>query len=79
MTLLSTWFQSINSIFIILFAPVFAWVWVWLAQRNLNPSTPAKFGLGLILLAVGFLMMVIASTIVASGDKARSVRCRRSS
>jgi len=69
-TLLSTWFQSINSIFIIIFAPVFAWAWVWLAQRNLNPSTPAKFGLGLILLAVGFLMMVIASTIVASGDKA---------
>ncbi|MDZ7645294.1 MAG: peptide MFS transporter [Woeseiaceae bacterium] len=69
-TLFSTWFQSVNSIFIILFAPVFAWGWVWLAQRNLNPSTPAKFGLGLILLAVGFLMMVIASTIVASGDKA---------
>ncbi len=69
-TLLSTWFQSINSIFIIIFAPVFAWLWVWLAQRNLDPSTPAKFGLGLILLAVGFGMMVIASTIVASGDKA---------
>ncbi len=69
-TLLSTWFQSINSIFIILFAPVFAWAWVWLAQRNLNPSTPAKFGFGLILLAVGFFMMVIASTIVASGDQA---------
>ncbi|MGB5245707.1 MAG: peptide MFS transporter [Woeseia sp.] len=69
-TILSTWFQSINSIFIIMFAPVFAWLWVWLAQRNLNPSTPAKFGLGLVLLAVGFGMMIIASTIVASGDKA---------
>lgn len=69
-TLYSTWFQSINSLFIIIFAPVFAWIWVWLAQRHLNPSTPAKFGLGLILLAVGFLMMVIASTIVAAGDMA---------
>lgn len=69
-TLLSTWFQSINSIFIIIFAPVFAWLWVWLAQRNLDPSTPAKFGFGLILLAIGFFMMVIASTIVASGDQA---------
>jgi len=69
-TLLSTWFQSINSIFIIIFAPVFAWIWVWLAQRNLNPSTPAKFGFGLVLLAAGFFMMVLASTIVACGDKA---------
>lgn len=69
-TLYSTWFQSVNSIFIILFAPVFAWLWVWLARRNLNPSTPFKFGIGLILLAVGFMMMVIASTIVASGSQA---------
>jgi POT family proton-dependent oligopeptide transporter len=43
---------------------------VWLAQRNLNPSTPAKFGFGLLLLALGFLVMVGASTIVAGGDKA---------
>ncbi len=69
-TLYSTWFQSVNSIFIILFAPVFAWVWVALAARNLNPSTPAKFGLALILLAFGFFMMVIASSIVADGGKA---------
>ncbi len=69
-TIYSTWFQSVNSVFIILFAPMFAYMWVWLAQRNLNPSTPAKFGLGLLLLALGFFMMVIASTIVANGDKA---------
>ena len=69
-TLLSTWFQSLNSAFIIIFAPIFAWMWVWLAKRNLNPSTPAKFGFGLILLAVGFLMMVGASVIVADGDQA---------
>ncbi len=37
--LYSTWFQSVNSIFIILFAPAFAYLWVWLAKRNLNPST----------------------------------------
>ena len=66
----STWFQSVNSIFIIMFAPVFAWLWVALAKRNLQPSTPAKFGMGLLLLACGFLVMVGASTIVAGGDKA---------
>ncbi|MGI9201070.1 MAG: peptide MFS transporter [Woeseiaceae bacterium] len=69
-TVPSTWFQSVNSIFIIMFAPVFAWLWVALAKRNLQPSTPAKFGFGLILLACGFLVMVGASTIVANGDKA---------
>ena len=69
-TLFSTWFQSINSIFIITFAPVFAYLWVWLAKRNLNPSTPAKFGLALLLLALGFFMMVLASTIVANGNQA---------
>lgn len=66
----STWFQSVNSVFIIMFAPVFAWLWVALAKRNLQPSTPAKFGFGLLLLAGGFLVMVGAATIVADGDKA---------
>jgi POT family proton-dependent oligopeptide transporter len=66
----STWFQSVNSTFIIIFAPVFAWLWVALAKRNLNPSTPAKFAFGLLLLAAGFLVMVSAATIVVDGDMA---------
>lgn len=69
-TFYSSWFQSINSIFIILFAPVFAYLWVWLAKRNLNPSTPTKFAVGLLFLALGFFMMVIASTIITTGSKA---------
>jgi POT family proton-dependent oligopeptide transporter len=69
-TLYSSWLQSVNSLFIIVFAPFFAWMWIWLGKRNLNPSTPAKFGFGLILLGVGFGMMIIASQIVASGDLA---------
>ena len=66
----STWLQSVNALFIIMFAPVFAWLWVALAARNLNPSTPAKFGMGLILLAGGFLVMVAAASIVVNGDQA---------
>ena len=69
-TIPSTWFQSVNALFIIMFAPVFAWLWVALAKRNLNPSSPAKFGFGLVLLGVGFLVMVGASAIVVDGDKA---------
>ena len=65
----STWLQSVNALFIIAFAPVFAWLWVFLARKNLNPSTPAKFGFGLLLLALGFLVMVGAAAIVVNGDK----------
>jgi POT family proton-dependent oligopeptide transporter len=64
------WFQSLNPIFIIAFAPVFAWLWVALARRNLDPSIPVKFGLGLVMLGVGFLVMAGAAKIVVAGGKA---------
>src|SRR3546814_23779 len=41
-------FQSINAIYIILLAPLFAWLWTTLGRRGLEPSAPAKFGLGMI-------------------------------
>ena len=53
-----------------MFAPVYAWMWVALAKRNMNPSTPLKFGFGLLGLALGFLVMVGAANVVAAGDKA---------
>lgn len=64
------WFQVLNPIFIITLAPLYAALWVGLARRHLNPSTPAKFGLGLLLLAAGFAVMLGAASLVASGDKA---------
>jgi POT family proton-dependent oligopeptide transporter len=60
-------FQSVNALAIFIFAPLFASLWVTLAARNMNPSTPAKFGLGLTLLAVGFIVMSFAS-FAAEGD-----------
>jgi POT family proton-dependent oligopeptide transporter len=65
----TSWFQSLNSIFIILFAPFFAWAWVALAKRNLNPSAPAKFALGVMLMGSGFVVMASAAAVVASGSK----------
>ena len=65
----ASWFQSINAIFIIVLAPVMAGVWVRLGRRNLDPSIPVKFGLGLILLALGFLVMMGAAVLVAAGHK----------
>jgi proton-dependent oligopeptide transporter, POT family len=63
------WFQSLNSAYIIVFAPFFAWAWIALAKRNLNPSAPAKFALGVMLMGSGFLVMAAAATLVASGSR----------
>jgi POT family proton-dependent oligopeptide transporter len=63
------WFQSLNPAFIIIFAPVVAWLWVALAKRHLNPSAPAKFAIGLMVMGSGFLLMAAASAIVARGSK----------
>ena len=63
----ATWFQSVNSFFIILLAPVFAALWVWMAKRNVELSSPAKFALGLAMAGVGFAIMIFAAnTVVAS-------------
>jgi len=51
-------FQSLNAGFIFLFAPIMAWLWIWLAKRNLNPSTPVKFAIGVALAGLGFLALV---------------------
>ncbi|SIT10166.1 proton-dependent oligopeptide transporter, POT family [Belliella pelovolcani] len=64
------YFQSINSMFIILFAPFFGAMWVWLGRRNLEPSSPLKFTFGLLLLGLGFLVMFFAAKIAASGELA---------
>lgn len=51
-------FQSLNAGFIFLFAPVMAWLWITLAKKNLNPSTPVKFALGVAMAGFGFLVLV---------------------
>ena len=61
--------QTVNPTFIIVFAPVFAALWVWLGQRNLDPSAPVKFALGLILMGIGFFVMYLASQYVVAGEK----------
>jgi len=51
-------FQSINAVYIVLLGPVFAGLWLWLANRGLEPSAPAKFGLAMVQLGAGFLILV---------------------
>jgi POT family proton-dependent oligopeptide transporter len=63
------WFQALNPAFVIVFAPAFAWAWVALARRRLNPSAPAKFAIGVVLMGSGFLVMAAAASFVAGGSK----------
>ena len=43
-----------------MFAPFFAYLWVFLGKRNLDPNMPIKFAIGLILMAIGFIVMIFA-------------------
>lgn len=52
-------FQSLNPVYIILLAPLFALAWVWLSRRGWEPSTPAKFGLGVVQVGLGFYALVL--------------------
>jgi len=61
------WFQSVPSFVVVAFVPVFAWLWVWLSKRKLNPMTPVKISLGPLFTALGFLMMMGGSMVVAKG------------
>ena len=63
----SSWYQSVNSLFIIALAPVFAWIWVRLGRRE--PSSPTKFSFGLLMVGAGFAAMMVAAGLSADGTK----------
>ena len=63
----ATWFQSINSAFVVLLAPLFAALWTKLGARRRNPSSPFKFTLGLLFAGAGFFVMIFAARAVAGG------------
>lgn len=60
--------QAVSSLSIVIFAPIFAAMWIWLGKRNLDPSIPVKFALGLLFLALGFATMVLAARYVMAGQ-----------
>ncbi len=60
-------FQSINAIYIILLGPLFAMLWVWMGKRGIEPTAPQKFGLGVIQLGLGFLVLVWGANAAGAG------------
>jgi POT family proton-dependent oligopeptide transporter len=61
----ASWLQSMNALFIIALAPVFAWLWVRLGSRE--PSSPAKFVLGLLAAGLGFAVLALGALKAAGG------------
>jgi POT family proton-dependent oligopeptide transporter len=62
-----SWFQAVNSLFIIILAPVFGWIWLKLGPRD--PSSPAKFSMALFFLGTGFGVMILAALASSNGQK----------
>jgi len=67
MTFPSSWFQSMNSFFIFIFAPVMAWLWIRLASAGKEPTSPAKFAFGLVFVGAGFLILVVPARMAEQG------------
>jgi proton-dependent oligopeptide transporter, POT family len=66
----ATWYQSVNALTILIFAPIFSWLWIYLARRRREPSTPMKFAIGLWFLGLAFLAMVAGAWETRSGGLA---------
>jgi len=65
----ASWFSVLNSLFIILLAPVFSKIW----ESKYNPSGPVKFGIGLILLGVGFSALAYGAMSIPDGAETAAV------
>jgi hypothetical protein len=71
LTFPATWYQSTNAMFVVIFAPLFMLMWGVLARFGIEPSTPTKFALGLLLVSASFIVMIPgAIEAKASGGKA---------
>ncbi|UOB18722.1 peptide MFS transporter [Abyssalbus ytuae] len=69
-TIPAPWFLSLNALFIILFAPVFAWLWIKLDKRNANPNAAIKFSIGILLAGFGFGVLVLGGNLAEGGKVA---------
>ncbi len=63
----SSWYQALNSLFIITLAPLFAWLWISLGRRGKEPTSATKFGIGLVLVGAGFGVLVGGAVLAEQG------------
>ncbi|MER7107799.1 peptide MFS transporter [Streptomyces sp. NPDC000229] len=65
----ATWYQSLNPLFVMALAPVFAWLWLWLARKNQEPNTIVKFAMGLVLVGASFFVFIVPMAMAGDGTK----------
>ncbi|AXE26641.1 MFS transporter [Streptomyces globosus] len=63
----ATWYQSLNPLFVMALAPVFAWLWLWLARKNQEPNTIVKFAMGLVLVGGSFFVFIVPMNMAGDG------------
>src|SRR5947209_5537257 len=63
----ASWYQFVQPVFVVALAPVFAWLWLALSRKRLEPSSPAKFSLGLMFGGAAFAILVPAAMMAAHG------------
>jgi len=54
----ATWYQSVNAMCVVIFVPLFMMLWACLARWGIEPSTPTKFAIGLLLISLSFIVMI---------------------
>ena len=63
----TSWYQSLNPVFIMALAPVVAWFWLWLNRRGKEPTTVTKFAAGLFFVGVSFFFFLIPLVMAGGG------------
>ena len=62
----ASWLQILNPLFVVILAPFMSYLWIFLGKRMLDPSLPFKFGIGLIFMALGFVIIAIGAQVAMS-------------
>ncbi|MFI9203365.1 peptide MFS transporter [Streptomyces sp. NPDC053048] len=65
----STWFQSVNPLWVMALAPVFAWLWTWLSRRDREPSTTVKFSMAMVGIGASFFVFAVPMAMAEDGSK----------
>lgn len=61
--------QTMNTLFVVLLAPIMAWLWIWLSKRKIEPATPTKFGIAMIIIGLGYIIFAWGVSLDQSAAK----------
>ncbi|MCK6602948.1 MAG: peptide MFS transporter [Bacteroidetes bacterium] len=68
-TIPASYFQSINPVMIMILAPMFAGLWIWLGDRGMEPSSPTKMAFGILLVSLGYVFILGGVSMSEGGGK----------